>query len=569
MKLLKAGPLRIGYENGFLRRISYGDAEILRMIYFALRDHNWNTLVSQIENEVIYTNGTQFEITYDCFHIDGGVAVMQWKAGIKGRHDGRIVFEIEGKVNENFRRNRAGFCILHPLDIIGQDCTICHPDGSKSTVAFPRDVAAENPFKNIQAMTWMPAGVPFELTFEGDIFETEDQRNWGDASFKTFCTPLDKPFPVELKKGASVFQRITFRPLRTLEPVGAKPSGITLKDTGKIGKLPTIGIGASTDTQILPETAVSLLKALRFHHYRANAYPGRENWVSDFSRDCENAYALGLPLEVALYISEPSGDELDAFVVVCQQNRVKLRKVLLLPANGLVTDQRVIDEIPRLKEALPNVAFGAGTNYNFNEINKNRFQAEKVDFISFSADPQEHAFDDLSILENAGALEHLVRSTRSIYGVSKSVHVSPLTLRKRSNPYATNPADVNIEESRKADPRQKETLAALWTFGSICSLTRGEASSLTFFQTVGNQGILSSEGEPYPVYDTLKQFAAFQGRPATVLESGDPLAVQGMVLDGKILAVANFTQETHRARWNQTEIALRPREIKFQKLNGA
>ena len=49
----------------------------------------------------------------------------------------------------------------------------------------------------------------FKVIMEGDTFETEDQRNWTDASFKTYCTPLGLPFPVEIKKGDVVEQSIT------------------------------------------------------------------------------------------------------------------------------------------------------------------------------------------------------------------------------------------------------------------------------------------------------------------------------------------------------------------------
>lgn len=568
MKLLKAGPLEVGYENGFLRRITYGDAEILRMIYFALRDHNWNTLESRIQNEVIEANANDFNITYDCVHLNGGVAVMEWRASIKGNGDGHIVFEINGKANENFRKNRAGFCVLHPLDIIGDDCTIIHPDSTQSIVPFPGEVAAENPFKNIQSMVWMRAGVPFELRFEGDIFETEDQRNWGDASFKTFCTPLERPFPVELQKGDTVFQRIAFVPQRTLKLVSGKPEYISFASAEAAVKLPMLGIAASTESEeLLSEPALSLLRAIRFHHYRTDVHPDRENWVTALSKDYENAYALGIPLEVVLHVGEAVTDHLDAFVTLCLQNKVRLRKVLLLSANGLVTRQEVINEIPRLKQALPNIPFGAGTNYNFNEINKNRFESEHTDFISFSADPQEHAFDNLTILENAGALEHLAKSTRAIYGEGKAVHLSPLTLRKRFNPYATNPADVNIDPSRRADPRQKTSIAALWTFGAICSLAKAEATALTFFQTTGDQGILAADGKTYPVYDVIKQFAAFQGKPVSALKSSDPLKVQGMILDGKILAMANLTSDTQLVRWKQIDLQLAPQEIKFQKLD--
>lgn len=569
MKFLKAGPLVVGYENGFLRRIRYGESEIIRMIYLALRDRNWNTLNSRIENEIITVSPEAFEISYDCVHLDGGVAVMEWKGHIKGNKDGSVFFEIRGTAKENFKKNRAGFCVLHPLETIGHACTLVHPDGTQTTRAFPEKVAAENPFKNIQSMSWDRAGIPFSLQFEGDVFETEDQRNWGDASFKTFCTPLDKPFPVELKKGETVFQRVTFKPAAGLQPATAKSPTVRLQDGSSENRLPSLGIAASSETSAFPENTIRLLSEIRFRHYRIEVQPAVGNWVTRFSEAYEAGYALGIPLEIALHLTGNFREELESFVVLCQQNKVRLRKVLLLQANGLVTSQDSIDEIPALKTALPGVLFGAGTNHNFNEINKNHFKVDGTDFISFAVDPQEHAFDNLTILENTGALGDLVKSAKAIYGAEMPVHISPLALRKRFNPYATNPADMHIEESLKGDPRQKEVFGAVWTVGSICNLTAGGASAVTFFQTIGHQGILSHSGEPYPVYEVLKGFAPFQGKPVVALKSSDPLEIQGMVLDGKMLALVNLTDAHKTAQWHNAEISLGPHEIKFQALNRA
>ncbi|MFO7668312.1 MAG: hypothetical protein R6W31_01510, partial [Bacteroidales bacterium] len=41
---LKAGELDLIYENGAIRRIRLGDTEIIRMIYAAVRDRNWETI---------------------------------------------------------------------------------------------------------------------------------------------------------------------------------------------------------------------------------------------------------------------------------------------------------------------------------------------------------------------------------------------------------------------------------------------------------------------------------------------------------------------------------------------
>lgn len=36
----------------------------------------------------------------------------------------------------------------------------------------------------------------------------EDQRNWTDASYKTFCTPLHLPYPVRVRKGVRIDQAV-------------------------------------------------------------------------------------------------------------------------------------------------------------------------------------------------------------------------------------------------------------------------------------------------------------------------------------------------------------------------
>jgi hypothetical protein len=247
---------------------------------------------------------------------------------------------------------------------------------------------------------------------------------------------------------------------------------------------------------------------------------------------------------------------------------VKVKKLLLLSSNGLVTRNESIQQLRRLKQELPKVALGAGSNYNFNEINKNHFDADGLDFVSFSMDPQEHASDDLTILENIEAMSHLVSSARAIYSTTMAIHVSPITLRKRFNPYATNPQDLYLPASIKADPRQKKNFAALWTFGTICSLTDAGTESLTYFQTVGNQGILSSEAVPYPVYHTLRAFAQWQGKQANVIKSSDPLRVQAVLLDNKVLGLVNLTENEQEIRYHDIKIALGPEEIRFEKLHG-
>ena len=43
-----------------------------------------------------------------------------------------------------------------------------------------------------------PSGGEVTISFTGDLFEMEDQRNWTDASYKTYSTPLRIPYPAPI-----------------------------------------------------------------------------------------------------------------------------------------------------------------------------------------------------------------------------------------------------------------------------------------------------------------------------------------------------------------------------------
>ena len=55
---------------------------------------------------------------------------------------------------------------------------------------------------DIRALTHEPLpGVRVACRMEGDAFEMEDQRNWLDASYKTYVRPLALPWPYTIGKG--------------------------------------------------------------------------------------------------------------------------------------------------------------------------------------------------------------------------------------------------------------------------------------------------------------------------------------------------------------------------------
>ena len=208
---LNAGPFTLGFEAGDIRSVSIGDREVVRRIYGAVRDRFWGTVPGRIRDLRVAERQSGFEIAYCSEHVADPID-FAWNARIEGHEDGTIVFDFAGLARSTFHRNRIGLCVLHPIrECAGRRALVTSVTGTVSEVVFPAHVAIEQPvsgFSSLRRLEYeVEPGCSVELEFEGDTFEMEDQRNWIDASFKTYSTPLSFPRPIEISAGTRIAQR--------------------------------------------------------------------------------------------------------------------------------------------------------------------------------------------------------------------------------------------------------------------------------------------------------------------------------------------------------------------------
>jgi D-apionolactonase len=568
LQILKAGVFSMGYRNGFIRHINYGEVEVVRSIYMALRDQNWFTYEHTIENEIIHEYDDHFEIQYDCFYELNGIKIFQWHVQILGTSDSTITFEVNGEALTDVLKNRAGICVLHPTKYTaGYPCELLHPDGSQIKKTFPVIISADNPFKDLRGFRWRCQYHWYVLQYEGDVFETEDQRNWCDASYKTFCTPLSRPFPVLLTKGEKVHQKVIFKAESQLPSVPFQDDiPIEIVVVEKKYQLPKIGVAASTETDALSREAIEALMSLNLSHYRVEVQPSLPGWLEQFNIDVLTAKALVLPLEIALHIAD--AEDLRAFCSSIPEIKPNISRIILLSVGAPTTIQSVIDQTELLRRHFNKIEIGAGTDYNYRELNCNVFDASNLDFVTYGIDPQEHATDDLTIIENIAAQADTVRSARHLYGESKTISIGSLTLKKRFNPAATVSKDRILTKDQRFDPRQQTQFAAAFTLGSIKTLAQSDVNYITLFQTVGSQGILSSTNVKYPVYDVLREIIS-GGSEVIHTHSTQPLDVDGMLLQKDSvykLMLANYTSGVKQVMFRKTLFTLQPHEIRVEKV---
>lgn len=418
---LRAGPLVVSFEpdTGFLRYCRLGPDEVLRGIYVSVRGADWSTVPPKVSDLHIQRSSSAFRVSFTARNVEGGIA-FRWLGRIVGTEDGCITYALEGESLASFETNRTGFCILHPIpECRGRACVLEHVDGTRETTLFPDSIAPYEPFQSLRAMEYSsPHGSGVRIEVAGDAFETEDQRNWTDASFKTFCRPSSLHKPYTLGKGSRVRQSVRILAMNGQDmflPVMVRP---VLGPSGA-GPMPLPSLGTVSSPEDIESN--SRLKDLGLSHV--------------WSMGALSAHGLDTHLLVPLQSPE-------------------------VPAWAVVTPPDAAQEGQSLRANPAVGGLAVGCLGNFTELNQNRPGAGLADGVAFAIDPFAHAFDSRSLMETLPIQADCVQTARSFS--PGAVHVGPISLGD--------------------DPRTWALVGASWTLASYKYLAEAGATSATYFR---------------------------------------------------------------------------------------
>ncbi len=562
---LRAGPLTLDFDNGDLRCVKLGEREIIRRIGGAVRDRNWDTVPGILSEERIEASAAAFRITYTSTHRKGGIHFV-WRAELSGEADGTLRFTFDGEAKTKFLRNRIGLCVLHPLrECAGVRVRALLVDGTGRELIFPEIISAEQPIAGFNSLIGLAheiaPGSWVDVRFTGEVFETEDQRNWIDASFKTYGTPLSLPFPVEVTAGTRIRQSVEVRLMdprnsrcEDADSLHAEPKESLLAPVVAVQievstdgwmRLPELGLGCSSNRspENIPDKA--RLKALPLSHLRTDVRLADGDWGHHLRCASLEATTLNLPLELAVHL--PGSGEIHAEALrvwfgppVAKASPQRLKRVLVFRDGEKSTTPSALATVRELLGDL-GVLIGAGTNANLCQLNLQR-PPSTGDFICWSMNPQVHADDSRSLLETPEAAAAQVASVKTYFPGAPLV-VSPITLKPRFNPAATGGvvAETADELPPQVDPRQMSLMGAAWLVAMLAALAPSGVESLTFFETTGWRGVTeTAPGSPLPdkfpsfaggVFPVWHVFAALNGfRSVATATVSDPQRVAALVI---------------------------------------
>ncbi len=539
---LHAGPLRLLFDNGMIRSVRCGDVEIVRRVYMALRDRYGNTIPYTMSNLTVERNDVSFNVSFDAHHDAPGIA-FTWYGAIAGAPEGVVTLSMRGEAKSTFFRNRIGLCVLHPLALCkGAACAVEMADGTVEHSRFPGDaITPRQLFSDIRAMTYPVApGVECSLRFTGDLFETEDQRNWTDASFKTYSTPLSLPVPVLVGAGSRIGQQVTIAVSGVKIKGKRRAAPLSLDVATSFGESttpPGIGLMFPFGQPLSPGVA-ERLSALHLSHLRFDIYPRSDAIDDRLSIIASVCAQCGCSAEIALFLTSGFAEELAAIAQSLRARDVPVCRVLIFRNDVPVTPPETIDAARRhLAAIVPKGGIAAGTDRHFVEINRASPVKGPFDALCFSATPQVHTFDDRAVMENLEGLRECILFARTI-AAGKPIAVSPLTLRPRNDP-------ARPEKSGGVDPRLQELFGAAWLVGAIGACIQAGLSSLTCCDAVGSGGIMREDGEElFPLYHVLSTgITCSSSARACTIASGESM-IAAMLMQSaaqRILLLANLT----------------------------
>lgn len=556
-RLLQAGALSVRFDGGMLRELRWQGVEVVRALSYLLRDRDWGTVPAQLSELQVQQDRTAFRLDFVLtMHTPQGR--LEAQACIEGQAEGRLRFEVVATPDAELPTNRCGFVVLHPAACAGEALDIEHTDGTVEHTRFPEWVSPGQPAFAIRelrhalpAITGSPVHVALRMDAElpadaAGKFEMEDQRNWSDASFKTYVASLLDPWPYALPAGRPLRQCVSV----SLTGGDAPAAGAVVKGTGgepaRLSlagewpwRLPAMGVGVPGGLHLASTAERAALRALAAPWWVVEAVLGEQGLAEHLAtvaaqrRADPGAVQLDVVVPAALAPSEAAWEA----AARCREAGLDVQAVRLLPAPYLKSYQPggAWPELPPLHEyaaaartCFPGAEVGGGMFTGFTELNRLRPPARGLDFIGHLTWPIVHDAADEAVMQTLEALPHIGRSVQALWP-GLAYRLGPSTLAMRRNPYGDQPAE-NPQGLRRAlarmDPRHRGRFAAAWTLGYAVAVAPLGLQVLALHESHGPSGpfggLPGDSDAPVPAWAVLTQLVRAGGARALQVDGVSP-----------------------------------------------
>lgn len=487
---------------------------VLRAVRAVARDDDWGTAWPSSVDVTADDDGITLDLRIQDLGLDL-VGTLRVRAddsagagnGANSADGDRLVVDLDLEAVTDSSTNRIGLVALHPPQLAGTALQVTHPDGSVSELAFPVQVSPHQPAKDIAGLAWETGGLPLRLDLDGDLFEMEDQRNWTDASYKTYSRPLDLPFPYTVAAGDRVRQQLVLTAGAPTPTSGDEAAGAARVQAADRSTEASDGRPVLADRTVSGDRAGTGPEAEELTWRRGGAMPVIGTGHLDLElADPDWPQRLDAALtardELALWVVAPSPAdpavlaELGSRLAAAVRDGASFRFLGITDAVRHVTNPELAAALRRIApEGIPLVA---GARSHFTELNREweTVLAAEPEALAFATTPLFHTLESEQLIE-AVAMQRLLAEQLTARAPGLPVHVGPITLRPRFANVATRPQPVPAL-APPVDPRAGTVLHEAWTIASAAALAVPGVEALTYEQVPDALAALGRADRPLP-----------------------------------------------------------------------
>ncbi|MFG1688518.1 hypothetical protein ACGFNP_50825 [Nonomuraea sp. NPDC049269] len=524
-----------------LDRVRLGGLHLLRRVGVMVRDSRWMTVPGRLLRADSGAGGTSLWVRHGSDFGWRGTATVAGDS---------LTFMFDGRAERDFERARIGLCLIHPPHLAGTPVEI----NGLAAGEFPQRISPRQVFTGIRTMRYRDGAALVTIELAGETFETEDHRNWSDAGYKTYGTPLGLGLPVAVRRGDRVHQHLHLtvtlpRLVRGRDgamararlqapqppPEGAQPppggafpfaEPRSQREQPPEGTLPPIGLYLRRP----PVDGREPTGAAFLHGTVDLDEPGWHEVADRFSAAAE---ATGATLTLSAVCSSPAQ-------VVALRDLPALGTLLLFDRRH-GTPRELAAAARRAFHGTP-VRIGGGSRAHFAELNRaESLPSDLLDLVCFPIAAQTHHDDEASARETLTVHPLLVRQAAE-HGLP--VHVGPIGLlpvfgfAAPRDPHDPAPSAIFRTAWTAAALATLATAGATTISVDACEATSTSPSGHDTTATAGTSASNHRTGMPSGLWHVLAALRPFAG--GRLVDAALPAGLVGLAVhhDGRQLVLA-------------------------------
>jgi hypothetical protein len=464
--------------------LKHRGVSVLRAIRFVVRDQDWRTVPANVlaiaRPGTAGASGLSLDLEFDAWGIS-----LSGTLSIAPDGD-RLAVSVDVVAGSAFATNRVGLVVLHHPDDAGSSAVVGQPDGSQLRGQFPVRINPHQPFTAIRHFSWNRRDTEMTLDFEGEIFEMEDQRNWTDASFKTYSRPLSLPYPYRVGNGERIQQKVVVGVLGAGH-VDVLPPIRVLMPTEPGTTVPSLG------TLLENGTGARSLTGWGLGFLQVEVDLGSADAASTLDHAVSEARALALPLDLRVVAHHTSATlAADLHELAARVPEGDLARLAVFDPTTHVSEGTLVAAAVAAAETRRDATVIVGTRAHFTELNRTADRLLPGGHpVTFSLTPTMHSYEIAHVKDSLATHEAIARQAAEVAEES-DIHVGPITLEARFNAVSTadHPSDEFAIDDRGL---YSHPAVPSWVFATIVQLASPDTASVSIFRASGYRGLVAED----------------------------------------------------------------------------